>query len=137
MGSAATDPHRAALGAGEADLSSYDQGLRRIAQYRLCLERDTERGIVAAEAAAAVDRGFVDLAGLLESARIEVEGAGRSPHDGLARHFAAACDDLGRRLFVAACREPDARRLEATAAELTARALALVERLRLRIGRAA
>lgn len=118
-------------------MSTFDQGLRRIAQYRLCLERDAGRGIVAVDAADAVDRCFVSLAGFLESARVAVEGAGGSPQDGFARHFAAACGELARSLFVAMYRESDARRLEALTGDVRRQARSLVEHLWLRLDRAA
>jgi hypothetical protein len=118
-------------------MSSYDEGLRRIAQYRLCLERDVDRGIIRAEAAEAIDRCFVSLAGCLESARVAIEGAGAVPEEGFAGHFAAACGDLARQLFVAMYREPDPRRLAGVAASLKGEALGLVEHLWLRLDHAA
>jgi len=118
-------------------MGAYDEGLHRIARYRICLERDTGRGLIPRDARGPVDRCFASLAGFLESARVAIEGSGKLPDDDFVHQFAAGCCDLARQLFVAMYREPDPRRLALLARGARAEGCRRVEHLWLRLDRAA
>ena len=117
-------------------MGAYDEGVHCIARYRICLERDVDRGIIPVDAHESIDRCFASLASFLESARVAIEGSGRVG-DGFAHHFAAGCSDLARQLFVAMYLEPDPRRLASLARGLRAESCRRVEHLWLRLDRAA
>lgn len=90
-------------------MSSMDTVARRIARYRVCLERDAQRGAVTAAAQAAIDGGMAALGGVLESARIELEGAGAAASArGMGDPLVCGCATLALGLFHAARRGTDA-----------------------------
>lgn len=119
-------------------MGAFDRILQRIAVYRACLERDAQRGIIPSAAAAAADECFAAIGGVLESARIELEGAGvPAGADAFAEHLVGSCSELARCLFGHMYREPDAGALAHLAAGLGAEARALFEHLWLRLESAA
>jgi hypothetical protein len=116
---------------------SFDRAVYRIVQYRICLERDARRGIIAGSVAGQLDRCFRDLGDRLEFARVELEGAGLGRRRRLAGAFVTACAELARSLFLAIYREPDSRKLIARSESLDAEAVQLTNRLKARLHRAA
>ena len=105
------------------------RGLRRkLAQFRICLERDVRAGVVPPEAFAEVDGCYAELDSALEAARIELEAAG-PPSGELVGSCMAAHAALGRRMF-RATRQHEARALVLVAARQRAAARALLHELR-------
>lgn len=117
-------------------MGSFDEAARRIEQYRICLDRDVARGVVAGGAREPVDGCYRSLGALLRAARIELEGAGRSG-DPFRDPFVGGCAMLALHLFRATYREEDPHRLADIAAELRAEGQRLMERLWARLGAAA
>jgi len=120
-------------------VSTFDTVAHRIARYRICLERDAERGIIRADAREVVDDCYRTLRALLESARIELEGAGAGApgDDGFADHFVSGCGGLALRMYRSMYRESRVDRLHAQAGQIRAEGRDLMEHLWARIERAA
>lgn len=120
-------------------MNRFDRLARRVAQYRICLERDVKGGLLDARAQAPVATCFVALERLLESARIEIEGAwpGRDARVRLERLVVGGCAALARRMFELMARRADATTLVAAARAIRIETLALEQRLQARLRRAA
>ncbi len=88
-------------------VSSFVVARRRIAQCRICLERDASLGIIPAAAQADVDRCYLAVATILDDARVEIEAAGpRLDRDGMFREeFIGGCLVLAQCMFRAMYRE--------------------------------
>lgn len=117
-------------------MSCFDEATRRIEQYRICLDRDVARGIIAGAAHESVDGGFQSLESLLRAARVELEGAGTMA-DPFREHFVGGCAMLALQLFRAMYREGDPHRLGRIAHELRAEGRRLMEHLWARLETAA
>lgn len=115
---------------------SFDQAAHRIARYRICLERDTARGIVAPRVRAVVDCGYADLDRLLQLARIELEGSG-SASTAFQQHFLASFSLLVSEVFRTMHRETNIRRIAAAVGDVTARGDRLRKQLWARLEAAA
>lgn len=120
-------------------MSCFDSAIRRIEQYRICLERDAAAGIIADSAREAVDDCFRTLETVLRSTRVELEGAGAHLSDDrdFGDHFVSGCSMLALRMFRLMYRERDADSLGAGAAAIRAEGRALIEHLWARLETAA
>ena len=110
---------------------------RRLAQHRICLERDTAAGIIPRPAFAAIDGCYDDLMRLLETARVELEAVGPALEPEFVGLFVGGCARLDRQMFAAMYRSGPAAELSALAARLRREARTLREHLWLRLGRVA
>ena len=107
---------------------------RRLAQYRICLERDVEGGIIPAPAFAAVDACYLSLSAMLDAARIELEAAGPAVQErAFMAVFLEGWGRLARHMFAAVYQQRDLEELERTAAEINGRGHAMMEHLWARI----
>jgi len=119
-------------------MGAFDSTLRRIALYRASLELAATDGTIQPAARAAADECFAALCGVLESARIELEGAGvPAGADALVEDLLDGCGELAQCLFRHVGREPDAATVARYVAGLRAGAAALFEDLWLWLQRAA
>lgn len=119
-------------------MQTFGDARRRLAEYRICLERDVRSGRVPAPAAVAVDECYVSLAGILDEARLQLEAAGPAAQDGAFMGlFVSGCVMLGRRLARAVERREEPGALQALAVEVTVKARELMDHLWMRLERAA
>lgn len=117
-------------------MSLFEDAARRIEQYRICLDRDVDRGLISRRAREPVDACYRTLAALLRGARIEMEGAGTMA-DPIRDHFVGGCARLALQMYRTTYREVEARRLVRTASALRAEGRRLMEELRARLETAA
>ncbi|MCH7946118.1 MAG: hypothetical protein IIC73_08925 [Armatimonadetes bacterium] len=111
-------------------MRTFSDATRRLAEYRICLERDVEAGIIPGTASAAVDACYVSLSTMLESARVELEAAGPDAQEQpFMDRFVGSWATLARHMFTAMYRQGDPRDLERTAAHVTGSGRALIEYL--------
>lgn len=112
-------------------MRTFEDAIRRIEEYRICLERDAERGIIATGAVPMIDDCYRTLETVLRSARIELEGAGvqlgRGSESGT--QVVTGCALLSRRMFRRMYRERDADRLRSAAVAIASEGRVLMERL--------
>lgn len=115
-------------------MRTFSEARRRLAQYRICLERDVEGGIIPAPSFAAVDACYVSLSTMLDSARIELEAAGPAVWErAVMALFLAGWGRLARNMFAAMYQQRDPEELERTAVEISGRGRAMMEHLWARI----
>ena len=117
-------------------MSSPNAVFKRIIQYRICLERDVEHGVVSHASSVAVDRIFRSLSADLEYAQYELAGL-VGPGGAFRQHFVGGYAQLARTMFLAMYRDDDSGRLARLAHSLEAEARVLMEQLRIRIESAA
>lgn len=119
-------------------MSSFDSAAQRIAKYRICLERDAARGVIPPAALAAADGCLCTVQNVLESARIEIEGAGAGvAARGMGDLLVSGCAVLALRVFRAMYREADVVRLIDGVEALRGDPHRLLEQLRRRLPSAA
>ena len=119
-------------------MSSLNAVLRKVAEYRICLERDAEREIISRGSALVIERFYSSLATDLEHARYELEGAGLVGSGGPFRqHLVAGYARLARTMFLAMYRDDNPGRLSRLVLALEADARTLMEQLRIRVESAA
>ncbi len=112
----------------------FSDARRRLAEYRICLERDVEDGIIPAPAFAVVDACYVSLSVMLDSARIELEAAGPEAQErALIARFLGGSGQLARHMFAVTYQQRDLQELERTAAYVSGRGRAMMEQLWARI----
>lgn len=115
-------------------MRTFSEAGRRLAEYRICLERDVEGGIIPAPAFVAVDACYVSLSTMLDSARIELEAAGPAVQEpAFIARFLGGWSKLARHMFAAMYQQRDLEELERTAADVSGRGRALMEHLCARI----
>jgi len=115
---------------GGPTLLKFSDAHRRLAEYRICLERDVEGGIIPAPVFATVDACYVNLSATLDWARVELEAAGLAKQEEVRMgQFLRGWGRLATRMFAATYQEHDLEELERTAAEVTAGGRVVVERL--------
>lgn len=102
---------------------------RRIAQYRLCLERDAGSGIIPAGCVDDIDACFKSIAATLELGRAELEGAGPgADRDGaVGGQLLSGCASLALAMFGAMYRRKDPVALCRCARDLRRDARRLIE----------
>ncbi len=120
-------------------VSSFVVARRRIAQCRICLERDTSLRLIPAAAQDDVDRCYLAVATILDDARVEIEAAGpRLDRDVVFREeFIGGCLLLVQCMFCAMYRETCPLALRRVAGCLCAQARGLKEYLWARLERVA
>jgi hypothetical protein len=112
----------------------FSDARRRLAEYRICLERDVDGGLIPAPAFAAVDACYLSLSATLDTARIELEAAGPAAQEqALMGRFLGAWGELARTMFAATYQPRNLQELERTAAQVSDRGRAILERLWVRI----
>jgi len=115
-------------------MRTFSDARRRLAEYRIRLERDVEAGIIPAPAFAAVDACYVNISTMLEKARVELEAAGPDAWErSFMTRFVGGGTTLARCMFTATHRQADPEQLERTAAEVSGKARTLLESLWTRI----
>ncbi len=116
---------------GRLNVSVFDSAIRRIEQYRICLERDAELGVIPSTSREAVDRCYRTLETVLRSARIEIEGVGDAAdaERDFGAHFVGGCSMLALRMFRRMYSETDPVRLAAAASSIRSEGRALMEHL--------
>lgn len=97
---------------------------RRVEQWRICLERDVNSGIIPAQAQNEVDRCYVTVALLLDEASVEMEAVGSLSHRDEERgaQFVEGCLSLAQRMSGATYSEACPLALRRAAARLCAQA---------------
>ncbi|HJO05629.1 MAG TPA: hypothetical protein QGG47_16800 [Acidobacteriota bacterium] len=111
----------------------------RIAQCRICLERDASSGIIPATAQLDVDGCYVAVARVLDEASVEIEAAGArlDGEERFVEQFVGECLLLTQGMFRAMYTERSPRALCRVADRLGARAVGLREHLWARLERVA
>lgn len=111
-------------------LLKFSDAHRRLAEYRICLERDVEGGIIPAPVFTTVDACYANLSVILDWARVELEAAGLATQQEVRMgQFLRGWSRLATRMFAATHQQHDLEKLERTAAEVAAGGRAVVERL--------
>lgn len=109
-------------------MREFSAARRRLAEYRICLERDVAAGLIPAPAFVAVDACYASLSTMLESARVKLEAAGPEvQQEAFATRCAGGWTRLARHMFAAMYRQRDPAELERVAAEISGKSRALME----------
>jgi hypothetical protein len=119
-------------------MTGFGNARRRVAQFRICLERDAERGLVPEGNVAPADACYTRIEAILDAARVELEAAGPEAYDPeFVCLFLSSMNMLGRRMSQATWRVRDPLRLRETAVRLSREARLLSEHFCARIDRRA
>jgi len=110
-------------------MRTFSDASLRLAEYRICLERDVAAGIIPEPAFARVDACYVSISTMLEIARVELEAAGPARERAFTTRFVGGGAALARCMYKATRRPVCLEELERIAAEVSGKARALKEYL--------